>query len=184
MPGFSPEFEIYRLAANEASASGDYAEAEKQWLAALELAESDEEPVQLTMVLENLAEVFWYQRKYALAAPILRRLLRLYAKQFGPNHFDVGIVANNMAMLYHTWGKYAEAEPFYRQALAIKGRILGGQHAEIARMTSNYRDLLARLKQNDPAGKIDAFPKSLETPNQPISAGYVRSAITAETGQR
>lgn len=162
MVGRSPEFDVYRIAAEAASASGDYAESEKQWLAALELAESEDESARLTLALENLAEVFWYQHKFELSAPILRRLLRLYEKRLGPNHFDVGIVANNMAMLYHAWGKHADAEPFYRQALEIKGRVLGEEHPEIAVILGNYSDLLKVLQRDDEARKLDAYSQSLK----------------------
>lgn len=152
------QFDVYRAAALKASARGDHAEAEKQWLAALELAESDEdETARLTPTLESLAETFWYQQKFDLAALILRRLLRNYERRLGKKHFDVGIVANNMAMLYHAWGKYAEAEPFYRQALDIKEGILGKTHPDVAVILGNYRDLLTVLKRDDEARKLDAF---------------------------
>jgi tetratricopeptide (TPR) repeat protein len=165
MFGRAPDqFDVYRVAADEASASGNVVEAEKQWLAALEIAEGDEDDsIRLTLALENLAEIFWYQTKFELAAPILRRLLRLYEKHLGRNHFDVGIVSNNMAMLYHAWGKHLEAEPFYKRALEIKEPVLGAGHPEIVLILGNYKDLLCVLKRDDEARKLDAYAQRLKT---------------------
>jgi len=151
------EFDVYRMAAEKASEARDYAQAEKHWLAALELAESGDDENRLTATLEHLAEAFWFQNKFDLAAPVLRRLLRMYERRLGEDHFDVAIVANNMAMLYHAWGKHADAEPFYMQALEIKQRVLGKNHPETALILGNYRDLLMVLKRHDEASKLDAY---------------------------
>lgn len=154
------QYDVYRAAAQAALSARDYASAEEHLLASLELAESGFDEARLTATLENLAEVLWYQGKYALAAPLLRRLLRKYVSRLGPDHFDVAIVANNMAMLYHTWGKNAEAEPFYKQALAIKERVLGKNHPETKLILGNYCNLLVLLDRQHEAQMLDPHEHS------------------------
>lgn len=150
------EYDVFISAAESAVALGDHGVAEQHLLAALEIAEGNGDDSRLTYTLESLAETFWYQKKFSLAAPVLRRLLRKYERKLGRDHFDVAIVANNMAMLYHAWGKYADAEPFYKQALGIKERLLGRNHPETKMILGNYRDVLTLQKRFEDAGKLDA----------------------------
>lgn len=148
---------ILRTAAESASERRAFEEAEALWLAALELAESDEEgSARLTASLEGLTEAFWLQRKYSLAAPILRRLLRIYKKHSGAGHFHYGIIANNMAMLYHSWGKLAEAEPFYIEAFRIKRVSLGESHPDTISILRNYSRLLHALDRGEEARKLES----------------------------
>lgn len=172
------EYDVFISAAETAVAAGDYQSAEQQFLAALEIAEGNGDDSRLTYTLESLAETFWYQQKFSLAAPLLRRLLRKYERKLGRDHFDVAIVANNMAMLYHAWGKYADAEPFYKQALAIKERVLGRNHPETKMILGNYRDVLTLLKRFDEAQKLDAGSHSRNT------SEWRRSKLSSESVPR
>jgi tetratricopeptide (TPR) repeat protein len=169
------EYDVYIVAAETAAAAGDHASAEQHFLAALELAEGHGNELRLTYTLESLAETFWYQQKFSLAAPVLRRLLRKYENKLGHDHFDVAIVANNMAMLYHAWGKYADAEPFYKQALAIKQRILGRNHPETNMILGNYRDVLTLLNRHEEARRLDADAHSRNT------SEWRRSKLSSES---
>ena len=136
-------WKIYRSSAEAAVKAGLYGDAEKLWLASLEVAEDyGPDNAMLTTSLEGLAEVFWYQGKHEFAAPICRRLLRLYEQKLGHHHPDVGTMAYNLALLYHSWSKYVEAEPFYKLAMSIKTRVLGGRHPEVISLLGNYADLL------------------------------------------
>ena len=122
-------WKIYRASAELCVKASQHADAEKLWLSALEVAEDyGPDHAMLTTSLEGLAEVFWYQGKHESAAPICRRLLRMYEQKLGHHHPDVGTMAYNLALLYHSWGKYVEAEPFYKLAMSIKTRVLGGRH--------------------------------------------------------
>lgn len=143
----SSKWYLYRASAERARLDDNLAEAEKAWLAALEEAEDfGQYSPRLTTTLEGLSEVLWIEGKFELAAPICRRLLRIYELSMGRDHMDVGIIANNLAMLYHRWNKLEEAEMFYERALGIKRRVLGPHHTEVATLMSNYASLL--LKRN------------------------------------
>ena len=66
--------------------------------------------------LNNLAQLYHGQGRYAEAEPLYKRGLAITEKALGPDHPDVGIRLNNLALLYHDQGRYAEAEPLYKRA--------------------------------------------------------------------
>ena len=50
--------------------------------------------------LNNLAELYRYQGRYAEAEPLYKRSLAIREKALGPDHPDVAISLNNLASLY------------------------------------------------------------------------------------
>ncbi len=117
----------------EAYQRGDYAEAEKQFRAALNEAEGfgPQDP-RLARSLNNLAELYRVQGRYAEAEPLHKRALAIREKALGPEHPDVAQSLNNLALLYPAQGKYAEAEPLHKRALAIWEKALGPEHPNVA----------------------------------------------------
>lgn len=75
--------------------------------------------------LNNLAELYRNQGKYADAEPLYRQSLAIWEKVLGPDHPDVATSLNNLALLYRAQGKYVEAEPLYKRSLAIREQSLG-----------------------------------------------------------
>jgi tetratricopeptide (TPR) repeat protein len=69
--------------------------------------------------LNNLAELYQAQGRYAEDEPLYKRSLAIKEKAFGPDHPDVALSLNNLAELYRAQGRYAEAEPLYKRSLAI-----------------------------------------------------------------
>src|SRR5437868_2579102 len=138
----SKKWEIYRASAEQAMQRGNFEDAENTWLSALEEAEDlGEDNPRLVLTLESLAEVFWRQRKFHQAAPICRRVLRIYETLLGADHLDVAVIANNLAMLYHSWQKYGEAAPYYQKALLIKSKGLGPDHPDVMNLRTNFENL-------------------------------------------
>ena len=82
--------------------------------------------------LNNLAEIYRKQGKYAQAEPLYKRSLAIMEKALGPEHPSVATSLNNLALLYQAQGKYAEAEPLYKRALAIVEKALGPEHPDVA----------------------------------------------------
>ena len=76
----------------------------------------------MAISLNNLAELYRTQGKYAEAEPLYHRSLAILEKALGPEHPDVATSLNSLAALYDTQGKYAEAEPLYQRALAIRAK--------------------------------------------------------------
>ena len=126
-------WESYIQAGEAAYQQGNYAEAEKQFLAALQEAENfgPEDP-RLATSLNNLANLYEAQGKYTEAEPLYQRALTIYEKALGPEHPNVATSLNNLAVLYEAQGKYTEAEPLYQRSLAIREKALGPEDPNVA----------------------------------------------------
>ena len=74
----------------------------------------------LRQSLNNLAELYRDQGRYAEAEPLYKRSLAIREKALGPDHPDVATALNNLAVLYEDQGRYADAEPLYKRSLAIQ----------------------------------------------------------------
>ncbi len=110
----------YNQAGIAAYRQGNYAEAVKQFEAALKEAKGfGEDDVRLATSLNNLAELYRVQGQYAKAEPLYKRSLAIREKALGPEHPDVAQSLNNLAELYRTQGKYAEAGKLEARAKAI-----------------------------------------------------------------
>ena len=83
----------------------------------------------LAATLNNLAERYKEEGRYADAEPLYKRLLAINEEAHGPDHPSVALALNDLAELYKEEGRYADAEPLYKRALAStpkqKGSILG-----------------------------------------------------------
>ena len=55
--------------------------------------------------LNNLAELYVAQGRYAKAEPLHKRSLTIREKALGPGHPDVGASLNNLAALYVAQGR-------------------------------------------------------------------------------
>jgi len=144
------------VAGGQAYQQGRYAEAQKSLLAALEQAEKfGDDNFLLATSLNNLAELYRTQGKYAEAEPLHQRALAIWEKALGPGHPNVAMSLNNLANLYHRQGKYAEAEPLYQRALAIDEEALGPEHPNVATSLENYADLLRKMDRTAEAEKLE-----------------------------
>ncbi len=94
----------------EAYQRGDYAEAEQQWRAALKEAEGfgPQDP-RLAASLNNLAELYHAQGRYAEAEPFYERALAIWEKVLGPDHPHVAKGLENSAALLRKTGRATEA---------------------------------------------------------------------------
>ncbi len=117
------QWEKLNGAGMEAYERGRYAEAEKLWLAALKEAETfGGEHTRLATSLNNLAELYRAQGKYAQAEPLLRRALAIKEKALGPEHVQVATVLENYAALLHKLNRDAEADKMEARAQAIRAK--------------------------------------------------------------
>ena len=131
-------WETYMAAGVKAYQQGNYPEAEKQLGAALKEAEGfgPQDP-RLATSLNNLAELYRAQGRYAEAEPLHQRALAIREKALGPEHPAVGVSLSNLAALYSGQGKYADAEPLYKRSLAILEKALGSEHPRVATSLNN-----------------------------------------------
>ena len=95
----------------------------------------------LRQSLNNLAELYQAQGRYADAEPLYKRSLAIREKALGPDHPDVATSLNNLAVLYQDQGRYADAEPLYKRSLAIQEKALGPDHPAVATSLNNLAAL-------------------------------------------
>ena len=159
-------WETYIRAGIEAYQQGNYAEAEKQLLAALQKAEKFvPEAPRLVRNLNSLATLYIKLGNYAEAVTFIRRSLVIQEKVPGPEHPNLATSLNNLATLYRFQGKYAEAEPLYIRSLAIREKALGVEHLNVAISLENYADLLRKTNRNDEAAEMEARAQAIREKN-------------------
>ena len=119
-----------------------YSEAE-QWLqdALREAERFRPNDSRLATTLDDLAEVYRAQGKFAEAAPLYERSMAIREKAVGPEHSDLVGTLNGLADLYRAQGKFAEAEPLYRRALTILEQKHGRGHPEVGASLESLADL-------------------------------------------
>jgi tetratricopeptide (TPR) repeat protein len=100
-----------------------------------------EEHPDVAMILNNLAELYRSQGKYADAEPLFLSALEMRKRLLGAEHPYVAMSLNNLALLYNSQGKYAEAEPLFLSALEMNKRLLGAEHLEVATNLNNLAKL-------------------------------------------
>ncbi len=113
----------YSEAGGKAYRSGQYAEAEKLLLVALKEAEKfGELDGRLIYSLNDLAELYRAQGKYAEAEPFFRRVLAILEKALGPEHPDVATTLENYAVLLRKTNRDAEAAKMEARAKTIRAK--------------------------------------------------------------
>jgi tetratricopeptide (TPR) repeat protein len=115
--------------------------------AAADLDPAVPEPLLSDWALNNLAEVYWAQGRYAEAEPPAERALAIAETALGPTDPDVGWALKNLAEVYSAQGRFAEAERLQRRAISLVEKILGGGHPELLTMQQRLTEL---IKQNPP----------------------------------
>ncbi len=116
-------WEALNAAGLEAYQRGDYAEAEKQWGAALKAAEEfgSKDP-RLATSLNNLAGLYHAQGRDADAEPLYERALEIMEKTLGSAHPNMAILLENMADFYKQIGRMDDAKRLEERAKGIRSR--------------------------------------------------------------
>ena len=157
-----PPWETYNQAGRDAYEQGNYAEAEKQWVAALQEAEKfGPEDSRLATSLNSLANLYWDQGKYGEAEPLFKRALAIREKALGPEHSDVATTLKDLAILYLDQLRYGEAEPLFKRSLEITEKALGPEHLDVAFSLENYAYLLRRTGREEEAAKMEARAEAI-----------------------
>ncbi len=82
-----------------------------------EVEQFGETDVRLTLVLNNLANLYHNQKKYAQAEPLYRWALAIREARLSPTHLLVAQSLNTLATLCRDQGQYGEAEAFIKRCL-------------------------------------------------------------------
>lgn len=146
----------YKAAGASAYQHGDYAEAERQFSAALKQADSAGSINRRAAAsLNNLALVYKKQRKLGKAEVFFKRALSAY-EVLEPGGAHVASVRYNLAGLYRAQGRYAEAAPLYKQAIATTEKVFGKNHPKLARRLQSYARLLEKMNRHAPAAEVQS----------------------------
>jgi tetratricopeptide (TPR) repeat protein len=78
------------------------------------------------MSMNNLADQYLYEGKYAQAEPLFTKVLDLQRRVLGPEHPRRVASMNDLALDYLNEGKYSQAEPLLREALESLDRTTPG----------------------------------------------------------
>lgn len=119
-----------------------YDEAEKWLKAALSEAErfGPDDP-RLATTLDDLAELYRAQGRYAEAEPLYKRSLAIREKISTPDQADQVGTLDGLAELYKAQGRYAEAEPLFKRSLEISEKNHGRTHPEVAAGVESLAEL-------------------------------------------
>jgi tetratricopeptide (TPR) repeat protein len=120
-------------AGSKALRAGQYAEAERAFAAALQLAEGfGENDARLPQSLLNLARVRLKQGRYAEADRLCARAQPLLVKIHGAQHAEVARCLNLNAEVCGRLGLIGEGNDLARMALAMRQKVLGKEHPDTA----------------------------------------------------
>jgi tetratricopeptide (TPR) repeat protein len=103
---------------------------------------------QVSIALNNLAELLQATNRHREAEPLIRRALAIDEKNFGPRHPHVAICLNNLALLLKATNRLGEAVPLSRRHVQIflefKQRT-GHEHPHLRDGIANYTRLLEAM---------------------------------------
>jgi CHAT domain-containing protein/Tfp pilus assembly protein PilF len=137
--------------------------------------------------LNNLADLYHTQGRYADAEPLYKRSLVISEKALDPNHPDIALSLNNLAELYRDQGRYADAEPLYKRSLAIWEKALGPDHARVAATLNNLATLYTQqgryAEAEGPYKRALAINEKAFGPDHPDVAPVLNNLARLYTGQ-
>lgn len=121
------EWNHYKELADQSIKSGDYADAESLWFAALQTVtfESEADP-RLPLTLDGLAYACSMLRKYSEAERLYWDAIKIKEQYCGFESMDTAASIKGLAAVYYDQGQFAEAEALNKRILkiieAVKGR--------------------------------------------------------------
>ena len=88
-------------------------------------------------------EVLRLQRaaRYDEAINLAKRVLAVYERVLGPNHFNTATALSNLAGIYQAKGDYRSAEGLFRRALSISENVDGPNHPATASIVDSMAGL-------------------------------------------
>ncbi len=134
-------------------AMGEYDEAERLHLRALELRERTlgRDHPQVGSSLNNLANVYKTKGNLDEAQRLYERARAIWEEALGPDHPQVAHCINNLALLHGQRAEYPEAIALYQRVFEIREQTLEPDHPDHAQGMSNLASVYAVLGDPDRA---------------------------------
>lgn len=163
------------------SAKGDFAAAEQLLKTAIEIKEeaernSDQESLDATISLQDLAGLYYERGEYARAEPLRKQIIAKFEKLAGPEHPDTAGAINNTARLYRAMGLYERAEPLQRRAGEILERAFPPEHPRVAHAASNLGELLLSVGKHAEAREL--FGRSASIRERVLGSAHPYTSIS------
>ena len=145
--------ELWRLLGSTENRLGRYGEAEATLNRGLEICDQSQQiaPELTIALLLELADANLNQGHLEDANRVLRRALRMAARDLPPGHPRFGAVQHSLGVLFWMKGDLSRAEKAFRQALTILENCLGPDHADVAVAASGLAGLLT-MTRREPEG--------------------------------
>jgi serine/threonine-protein kinase len=126
------------------SENGDFAGAEQQFSAALELRREllGDDHLLVAESFNNLGVLMGIQGEFARAEPMFREALAVRRRVLGADHPTVAESLNNLGRLLKEMGQFDESETLYREGLRVERERLGDDHPRVAILLGNLANLL------------------------------------------
>ncbi len=167
----------YRARLHEAIGTGlmtqsKFAEAHDEFVASYELRkrEEDEDPLAVSLSLNNIGVSLMRLGRYAEAVDEYRRAEAIVVEVLGDDHPDVALSATNLGNALERLGRYDEAEVQLRRALHGFETTLGESHPNIAVVLTNLGNVLTSTNQHEQARPI--FERALRVARESLGDAH------------
>jgi CHAT domain-containing protein/tetratricopeptide (TPR) repeat protein len=151
------------------------------------LPKEDRLAYQSASTIQNQADSYMAQGRYAAAAPLMERVLEIQRRLLTDDHPLTAELYNNLAYNLHARGKYPQAQPLYEKALEIDRRLLTDDHPHTAQIYDNVASNLeaqGKYAQAQPLHqKALEIRRRLLTENHPDTAQSYNNVALNLTGQ-
>lgn len=157
-------FEQYKEAAESKMQQLDYAEAEANWSAALQIAQYfGKQDTRYSYCLDSLAKVQACQQKYREAEHTYKQSIKIKEVVYGESTMEVAKTINLLAALYYEQKNYSLAQPLGERVLSIYKSILGPQHPAVATMANNLSRVYRKLGKFVEADELHKKAEEVKT---------------------
>lgn len=154
------EWDRYVRVGDTAFLQGDYFQAERMFLRALELAESSTEERLIAISLNLVGRVYVTQGRYTEAQSLLERSLSMKEKHVGRKDPSLIEDLRGLATAYGRQGMPLEAMPLLERALAIADD-QETEHPDLFKILSDLATVYVEIKRFDDA--LALFQRSVQT---------------------
>lgn len=141
------------MQAQQLSARGQFAEAEKLFLEAKAKMDASKETAYdlRARVLNNMGLLYMNRGMFDRAEPLYAAALEVAEKHLDGKDSILGIILDNTGQCYRLQKRYKEAEPFYKRALVAEEKTVGADSIDYAITLTNLALLHINNHQLDEA---------------------------------
>jgi tetratricopeptide (TPR) repeat protein len=113
--------------------------------------------------LNDLANLYTEQGKYAEAEPLYQQALRILEQQLGLENPDAAETIHSFARYWEVQNNKREASVWYTRALAVREQALGAHHPKTSETRTRLIALLHSMDQHEDAAQLEAAKSERRT---------------------